>query len=51
MESDYIDKVENIKWQYLLIDPRADMKKAKKEGDMSTLIDYERILTLADQAQ
>ena len=51
MESDYIDLVENRKWSYLLIDPRAEVKKAKKEGDMSTLIDYERISTLADQAQ
>jgi hypothetical protein len=51
MESVYIDSVANIKWQYLLIDPRAEIRKAKKEGQMSTIVDYERITTLAELAQ
>jgi hypothetical protein len=38
----------NLKWQPLLIDPKAETKRAKQEGYMETLIDYDEIVNIAE---
>jgi hypothetical protein len=33
-----------------LIDPKAEMKRAKQDGNMATLINYDEIADIAEQA-
>ena len=45
-----IDQVSDLMWQSLLIDPKADTKRAKQERNMETLINYDEIADIAGQA-
>ncbi len=51
MEEEHIGNVDDKQWQFLLIDPKAEVKTAKKQGNMSTLVDYERVELLANMAE
>jgi hypothetical protein len=42
--------VHDLKWQPLLIEPKAETKRAKQEGNMETLINYDEIADIAGQA-
>jgi hypothetical protein len=35
-------------WRSLLIDPKAETKRAKEKGNMETLIGYDEIVNIAE---
>jgi hypothetical protein len=50
METQLTGQVSGLKWQPLLVDPKAEAKRAKQEGDMETLVGYHEIAEIAEQA-
>ena len=51
METDLLEQTDIIFEQSLLIDPKVEMNKAKKAGQMETLIDYDEITKIIEQAK
>jgi hypothetical protein len=50
MEEELIEDLETLKWQPVMLDPRAEMNKAKREGNTETLVAYEEMNTITEQA-
>ena len=51
LESQLIKSLRKVKLKTLLIDPRAEMKAQKEAGNTETLVEYDRIGQLAEQAK
>ena len=49
-EADLIRQQQAMRGSSYFVDPRAEVKEAKREGGIQTLVDYEEVASLASQA-